>query len=116
MRAAETAQEAEEAEEAEDKKAAGDRRRASAGPGRAYRRFCRPLDGQLHRRGQTARGEDHAEERIVRVQDDGHTSSRSVHLRDGVSQQGHGGPRGFGTGDRDVLADADPALDREVAE
>ena len=115
MRAAETAQKAKEAKEAEDKKAAGDRHRASAGPGRAYRGLGRPFDGQLPRRGQTARGEDHAEERIVRVQDDGHTSSRSVHLRDGVFRLWSEGPRLSGADDRDIRADADPARALEVA-
>ena len=113
MRAAEAA---EETQEAKGKKAAVDRPGASGSPGCACLGLGRPLDGRFDRRGQTAHGEDSPGGRSVHVQDDGHTADRSVRQRDGVSQQGHGGPRGFGTGDRDVLADADPALDREVAE
>lgn len=116
MRAAEAAEETKETQEAKGEKVAVDRPGASGSPGRACLGLCRPLDGQFPRRGQTARGEDHAEERSVPVQDDGHTSSRSVHLRDGVSRQRPEGPRISSADDRDIRADADPARDREVAE
>ena len=112
MRAAEAA---EETQEAKGKETAGDRLGASGSPGHVYLGVGRPLDGRLTRRGQTAHREEHPEGRSVHIQYDGHIPSRSVRRRDGVSQQGYEGPRRFGTGDRDVCADAGPAFDREVA-